>query len=438
MQFLKRNLGLQLSGRLIAATVGIVMRVCLGRSSDGLITHVPVHGKVFKSPALRLRDKKGGEDTSQHESREDLHDVVEPRVLVRRLVFGVSAAYAERSNGTLRDDRADLARRSGDTVGGGTVACREALARYDEGGGVGTPIEEELDQDVDGQLRMTRDLVECKTPDGKKDSENNETSELERLAANCVNGGNGEPVTWDSASADENAVSSGKVVQAPVDGLAATVSNGTEDGSGVQAKTVESNLRMSVRLSDSTCWKTYVKDEPGHGSAKEDLAVPDLAVEAEEVLKRSLGDIELGACLLTGGNLRQLVGVSVTVLAGKVLLGVLIGLLNITGDVESVTGGFGDGEAEVQSDAGWHNTDTNQSTPHSVDGDLAFASAGSIAGSLVDLVLEAGDKAQHDESTTKLTESLHGEDGTHHGTSPLGGSKLGGDDGRQGVVTTDT
>jgi hypothetical protein len=29
-----------------------------------------------------------------------------------------------------------------------------------------------------------------------------------------------------------------------------------------------------------------------------------------------------------------------------------------------------------------------------------------------------------------LSETLHSEDGAHHGTAPLGGSELGGDDGR--------
>jgi hypothetical protein len=184
--------------------------------------------------------------------------------------------------------------------------------------------------------------------------------------------------------------------------------------------------------------KTYIKDEPRHGSTKQDLAVPELAVEAEEVLERGLGDIELGATLLTGSNLHQLVGVAVAMLAGKVLLGVLVGLLDITGNVEGVTRSLGDSETEVQSDTGGDNTDTDQSTPHPVDGNLAFAVAGSIVAGLVDLVLEAGDEAKHDKSSAKLTESLHGEHGTHHGTSPLGGGELGGDDGRQRVVTTDT
>lgn len=48
----------------------------------------------------------------------------------------------------LRDDGANLSRASADTVGGGTVSGGEAFARNDEGGRVGTKVEEELGQDV--------------------------------------------------------------------------------------------------------------------------------------------------------------------------------------------------------------------------------------------------------------------------------------------------
>jgi hypothetical protein len=134
-------------------------------------------------------------------------------------------------------------------VRGRAVARREALAGYDESGGVGTPVEEELDQHVNSELGVVRDLLEGEAPDGEKNCENCEASELERLAADCVDGGNGEPVTWDRASADKNAVTCCEVVQALVYGLSATVANGAKDSSGVQTKTVESNLNTSEHLS---------------------------------------------------------------------------------------------------------------------------------------------------------------------------------------------
>lgn len=82
-------------------------------SCDALIAHIRVHGKILQSPPLCLRDEQSGEDTSEHESREDLHDVVEPGVGLLR----GSTTSAERSNGTLGDDGTNLAGASRDTVG---------------------------------------------------------------------------------------------------------------------------------------------------------------------------------------------------------------------------------------------------------------------------------------------------------------------------------
>jgi hypothetical protein len=62
--------------RLIAAAVVGLTRVLSTR--DRLVTHVPVLRQVLKSAALGLRNEKSGEDTREHEGREDLHDVVEP------------------------------------------------------------------------------------------------------------------------------------------------------------------------------------------------------------------------------------------------------------------------------------------------------------------------------------------------------------------------
>jgi hypothetical protein len=53
-------------------------------------------------------------------------------------------------------------------------------------------------------------------------------------------------------------------------------------------------------------------------------------------------------------------------------------------------------------------------------------------------VLETGSNADHDNGSTQLTEALHGEDGAHHGTSPFGGCEFGSDNGRKGVITTDS
>ena len=79
-------------------------------------------GKLLESLALGLGDQKSGETAQKHEEGVDLHDVVEPG----RLVGRSGAAGAEGTDEDLGDDGADFAGGSGDTVGGGAVAGREA------------------------------------------------------------------------------------------------------------------------------------------------------------------------------------------------------------------------------------------------------------------------------------------------------------------------
>src|SRR5690349_17472888 len=99
-------------GLLVAATItGLV--VSSRRTGDTLITHVPILCEVLKGPPLGLGNEQCGEDTSEHESREDLHDVVEPWV---GIVLG-GATSAQRRDGTLSDDGTNLSGSSGYTVG---------------------------------------------------------------------------------------------------------------------------------------------------------------------------------------------------------------------------------------------------------------------------------------------------------------------------------
>jgi hypothetical protein len=144
--------------RLIAGAVVSLARVLSTR--DCLVTHVPVLSQVLKSAALGLRNEQGGEDTREHEGREDLHDMVEPRAGVG---LGDISTGSERRDGSLGDDGTDLARTSRDTVRGGPVASGEALSGHDEGGGVGSPVEEQLNEDVDAQHGVGAEVLEGET-----------------------------------------------------------------------------------------------------------------------------------------------------------------------------------------------------------------------------------------------------------------------------------
>jgi hypothetical protein len=71
--------------------------------------------------------------------------------------------------------------------------------------------------------------------------------------------------------------------------------------------------------------------------------------------------------------------VSLTVLAGKILLRVLVGLFNIASDIESVTRGFWDSEAVVQRDTRRDDTNADKCAPHLVDSYLAISSASIVS-----------------------------------------------------------
>jgi len=307
------------------------------RASDALVTHVPVLSKVLKSPALRFGNQQSSEDTAEHECTEDLHDVVEPWTWVS---LG-STARAEGSDAALSDDGTDLAKPGGDAVGGGTVASGEALAGDNEGGCVGAPVEEELDKDVDTELTVCADLVEGEAPDPEEQREEAETDELEGSTSDGVEGGDSKPVSRNGTRAHKNAVTRGQVEQDLIQVGARSVTDGGKNGRRVQAQTV----------------KSHIKQQPGHGCTEEDLAVPELAVESEEVGERGLGHIESRSRRALGVGNGDLVWVALTLLAGDVRVDVGVGLFDVPLDIKGVAGRLGNGQTVVQSNASGDDTD---------------------------------------------------------------------------------
>jgi len=85
-----------------------------GGTGDALTSHVPILGQILKSAALGLRDEESSEDTTEHEGREDLHNMVEPWARVSAILG--QTASSQRRDGSLGDDGADLARGGRDTV----------------------------------------------------------------------------------------------------------------------------------------------------------------------------------------------------------------------------------------------------------------------------------------------------------------------------------
>lgn len=124
--------------------------------------------------------------------------------------------------------------------------------------------------------------------------------------------------------------------------------------------------------------------------------------------------------------------------AGHVGLDIAAGLGDIAGNIEGVTGSLGDGKTVVESNAARDGTETDDDTPHLVSGEKAITLASALALGRLEGALETSSDNQSDDTSEELADTLHGEDGTHHGSSPLGGRELGSDNRRERVVTTDT
>ena len=104
---------------------------------DGIIVGSPGHlaCQFLERLPLRLGDEQRGEDTAQHEEREDLHHVVQPGRVGRA---GWRTLLTERAEDALGHDGADLAAGGGKTMRCGSITGREAFTGDDEGGCVGS------------------------------------------------------------------------------------------------------------------------------------------------------------------------------------------------------------------------------------------------------------------------------------------------------------
>ena len=111
----------------------------------------------------------------------------------------------------------------------GTITGWETLAGYDEGGGVRAEVEEELSNDVEGEESVavvTQELIVGESDDDEENCEQDETHDLDRFAAESVDGGNADPVSWNGTSAGDDQVTNSGIVVDLVHVVAACVSDG--------------------------------------------------------------------------------------------------------------------------------------------------------------------------------------------------------------------
>lgn len=404
-------LSLRYQSAILVYKLVLVIRVRVFRdvfSGEPLAAHlsdvhfaVVLFGDFFQSHPLGFGDDDRGEDTEQHEQSEDFHHVVQPTVLVVR-----GTAVVDKSTNTgLSDDGTNLTRGGRQTVSRRPVSGREDFTGDNESGGVGAEVLEELGDNVQPKLTTFGQAVVTETDTTEKRSQNDETTDLNRLSADGVNGGGRHPVTRKRTSTHKNQVTGGGVVQPLVDVLLRRVTDGQQNNGSVQTNTVVSDIQ----------------EEPRETGTDQDLSVLPGTEVSHEVLERGLRGSDL-----LGFNVDGAFSVGHLVQVGGFI------------DVERVTGGFGDGQTVVKSNTTGDTTETNEDTPHLVTGLLTLGVAhGGVVG-VVELVLVTGDTDDGDDTGEDLAQPLVGEHGGHDGTSPSGGGEFRRDNRRKRVVTANT
>lgn len=259
--------------------------------------------------------------------------------------------------------------------------------------------------------------VRTEADDAEEYSKDAEAGKLDRLASNGVDGGDGDPVSWNRTSTDKDDVANTDPPKHLVDRVALGVADGGKDGRVVQADSVVG----------------HVEEEPGGRRTDEHLAVPPLAVVRAEVTEGCLGDLELGSTLAHHLDTVDLVWDTFR-LAAEVGLDIGAGLDDVARHIECVAGSLRDRQAVVESNAARYSTEADDHTPHLVDCLAADTVAVGVRLRGKQRLLEASSDNERDDTGSELTNTLHGEDGTHHGTTPLGRCELCSDDGRERVV----
>ena len=238
------------------------VRRALVRKTDGRLTVTGGLGVVVGSTrhltckfleclSLGLRNQKRGEDATEHEKCEDLHDVIEPWgwVCLCDVPLG-----SKRSKHGLSNDGANLARCSRETVRGRSVSRGETFSRHNKGRCVRTEVEEELSQDVKSQKPSFIQFVVGETDDDEEDGEHDEAHELDGFATDGIDCSDGDPVAWDGASAGDDQVANSSAAEDLVNSITFGKTNGLQDDGVVETKTVESDL-LSVLADDLSTYE---------------------------------------------------------------------------------------------------------------------------------------------------------------------------------------
>lgn len=204
-----------------------------------------VAAKLLQRPASRFWNQKGSEETAEHEESKYLHDVCNPRSAVSGVCLcqlWIGSNCSQRTKHALSDNRTDFTGRCRDTVGSRSIASREYLAGDNEGGGVGSRIEEELGQRVQCHQSSAGQIPKVKTNNTEQQCQHEEPKPLDGLAADSINQAGGDPVSGNSTGKDEDEVAHSSVVVDQVHVATTTPADGIENNRVVQTQTIKGNI----------------------------------------------------------------------------------------------------------------------------------------------------------------------------------------------------
>lgn len=167
----------------------------------------------------------------------------------------------------------------GKTVSQTTDTRWEDLGWDDEGGGVGSEVVEELSKSEADKLAGSWHMCEVSSEDGKEESSNEETTNLDWLTSENLDESDSEEVSWNITGDGDDEVSDGVLHQLLVLVLSGGETNGGQDDRLVKIDTIEGNIDQ----------------EPGGSGTEESLEMSPLAKVDEE-------GVELGVVDLRSGN----------------------------------------------------------------------------------------------------------------------------------------
>lgn len=206
--------------------------------------------QLLKSTALGLGNQPSSKNTTEHETTEDLHDMVEPGRSARARL---GTLVDQGTEDTLCDDGTDLAGGCADSMRGRAVASWETFAGHDEGSCIGAKVKEELRQYIQCQQATVVLLqrIVCTTYDEEDDRQDDKSGHLNCFAAEYVHGADSEPVARNSTGTDQNQVADGVAVESFVHVLATGPTNRAQDDGVVETQAVESyreedNIRLAL------------------------------------------------------------------------------------------------------------------------------------------------------------------------------------------------